>query len=86
MTVLFTFAEHFSCFDRLYYPANPFYTFAVAAVNFANQVYDVAEGNSLVQLILTLSNPSSYNFTIRVLTTDGSATGKLLYYCRWLCV
>ena len=53
-------------------------TFAVAAVNFANQVYDIVEGTGLVQLMLTLSNPSSYNNTIRVLNADGSATGKLL--------
>ena len=61
-------------------------TFAVAAVNFANQVYDIVEGTGLVQLMLTLSNPSSYGNTIRVLSADGSATGKLLAsYMLYLC-
>ena len=60
-------------------------TFVVAAVNFANQVYDIVEGSDLVQLILTLSNPSSYNITIQVLTTEGSATGRILTYILYKC-
>ena len=47
-----------------------------ATVSFSHPTYDVNEGNGLVQLILTLTNPSSSVINLQVLNTDGSATGK----------
>ena len=49
---------------------------ADASVSFTYSTFNVNEGNGPVQLMLTLTNPSSNVVNIQVLDTDGSATSK----------
>ena len=42
-------------------------------------MYNVDEDNGPAQLVLVLSNPSSSDITVQVVTEDGSATGE---YCN----
>ena len=49
----------------------------VASSDFDKSVYSVDEGNGVVQVGLVLSDPSSFDITVQVFTTDGSATGNL---------
>ena len=49
-------------------------------VNFEQITYNVAEANGLVNPVLVLSNPSSTNITVEILSTEGSATGKYSVY------
>jgi len=44
-------------------------------VNFSQEIYVVDEDNGLVQLELIFSNPSSFDITIQVMTTDTTAVG-----------
>ena len=46
---------------------------------FNQSMYNVDEDNGPAQLVLVLSNPSSSDITVQVITEDGSATGK---YCN----
>ena len=46
------------------------------SVKFNQSAYSVNEGNEVLQIVLVLSNPSSTDITVEVLSTDGSATGK----------
>ena len=52
---------------------------------FNQSMYNVDEDDGPAQLILVLSNPSSSDITVQVITEDGSATGE--YYncvtCFW---
>ena len=48
---------------------------------FSEIIYSVNENAGPAQPVLVLSNPSSSNITVEVLTTDGSATGE---YCSIL--
>ena len=48
-------------------------------VNFDQSTYSIDEDKGSVQLLLELSNPSTTDITIRVFSSDGSATGKDLY-------
>ena len=53
--------------------------FVIATIVMFNQsVYNVDEDTGPAQLILVLSNPSSSDITVQVVTEDGSATGE---YC-----
>ena len=45
-------------------------------VSFSQPAYSVDESLTLVQSMLTLTNPSSTDLTVDVLTTDLSALGK----------
>ena len=45
-------------------------------LSFKLSTYIINESDELVELVLLLSNPSSTDITLQVLTTDGSATGK----------
>ena len=49
-------------------------------VNFEQITYNIAEANGLVNPVLVLSNPSSTNITVEILSTEGSATGKYSVY------
>ena len=44
-------------------------------ITFNQSTYSVDEDDGPVQPVLVLSNPSSTNITVKVLSTDGSATG-----------
>ena len=46
---------------------------------FNQSMYNVDEDDGPAQLILVLSNPSSSDITMQVVTEDGSATGE---YCN----
>ena len=48
-------------------------------MNFDQSTYSIDEDKGSVQLLLELSGPSETRITIRVFSTDGSATGKDLY-------
>ena len=53
--------------------------FYVAAVVSLNQLtYSVNEDNTLLQPTLILTNPSSTDITIEVLSANGSAFGKYI--------
>ena len=53
--------------------------FALATIVMFNQsMYNVDEDTGPAQLILVLSNPSSSDITVHVVTEDRSATGE---YC-----
>ena len=55
-------------------------------MNFGQSVYTIGEDKRLVQLALILSNPSTTDITIRVLSDDGSATGETLIICIMITV
>lgn len=52
-------------------------------VCFSELAFNVHEENGLAQLILILTNPSSVDIHVRVLNTDGTATGKLDVMNLW---
>ncbi|XP_065895682.1 sodium/calcium exchanger 1-like [Dysidea avara] len=63
-------------------------------ITFNQSTYTINEDDGLVTIVLILSNPSTTDITVQVLTTDGSATGeygigevydKLQYYNRRRC-
>ena len=45
-------------------------------IEFENSSYYVYESTELVQLVLLISNPSSFPYTVLVTANDGSATGE----------
>ena len=45
-----------------------------AVVNFSQSMYSVNEDDTMIQLMLILSNPSSTDFTVNVLNTDESTS------------
>ena len=55
-----------------------YYTIIDATVSFEQQTYTVEEAEEMVVLTLVLSNPSSTDISIEVLSIDGSTTGKQL--------
>ena len=58
--------------------------FVLATIVMFNQsMYNVDEDTGPAQLILVLSNPSSSDITVQVITEDGSATGE---YCNIILV
>ena len=70
----------------------PFYV--APTITFNQSTYTINEDDGLVTIVLILSNPSTTDITVQVLTTDGSATGeygigevydKLQYYNRRRC-
>ena len=56
---------------------NPYPNLAIT-VMFGQTMYSVNEEGGPAQIELVLSNPSSFDITIEVFNTDGSATGE--YY------
>ena len=55
---------------------------------FDQTFHHVHEDAELVQIVLILSNPSSFSFAVQVTNTDGSAAGE---YCSiminyWYCI
>ena len=56
-----------------------FFYVLVTTVMFNQSMYNVEEDDGPAQLILVLSNPSSSDIAVQVITEDGSATGK---YCN----
>ena len=50
--------------------------YPVITITFSEATYNVDENAGAAQLLLVLSNPSSIAFTVQVLNTNGSATGK----------
>ena len=51
------------------------FTIAIT-VTFNQSTYSVDEDNGLVQPVLILSNPSSTDITVQVITDDNTATGE----------
>ena len=47
-----------------------------AAITFGQSSYNIGEDRVSIQLQLFLSNPSSTNFTVELISTDGSAAGN----------
>ena len=45
-------------------------------VRFSQSTYRINEHDGSATFTLALSNPSSFNITVQVLSMDGSATGK----------
>ena len=43
---------------------------------FSQSIYHTNEHDGSVKVTVALSNPSSFNITVQVLSMDGSATGK----------
>ena len=43
---------------------------------FKHSLYSVDEGDTIVNPVLVLSNPSVNDITVQLFNTDGSATGK----------
>ena len=50
--------------------------YIAATVSFGQSAYSVIENNGQIPLMLTLSNPSSTDITVEVLSIDESAIGK----------
>ena len=50
-------------------------------MSFQKPSYSVDEHDGFIRLLLLLSDPLSFDVTIKVLTTDGSATGELWSDC-----
>ena len=46
------------------------------AVSFNQLIYTVNEADRLLEVLLVLSNPASFDVTVTVFNTDGSAIGK----------
>ena len=57
------------------------YHLLATTVMFSEIIYSVNENTGPAQPVLVLSNPSSSNITVEVLSSDGSATGE---YCSIL--
>lgn len=51
------------------------YISVVISVNFSKSTYKINESNGTACLVLVLSDPSSFDITIQVNSTDGLATG-----------
>ena len=47
-------------------------------VSFSQSTYTVGEDDGVVQPVLVLSNPSSTDITVQVISTDNTATGKVI--------
>lgn len=52
------------------------FIFVAATVSFEQSTYNVNEDDKVAILVLLVSNPVSKRLNIRLLATDGSATGK----------
>ena len=53
-----------------------FFYILATIVMFNQLMYNVDEDAGPAQLVLVLSNPSSSDITVQVITEDGSATGE----------
>ena len=51
-----------------------------------NGTYSVNEDAGIVQPLLTLSNPSSFNETVEVRTSDFDAYGTYTGFCMYICI
>ena len=58
-----------------------FYFLVVITVRFNNATYTVDEDAGIIQPLLVLSNPSSLNETVLVISTDVTATGMINCTC-----
>ena len=54
--------------------------YTAATVTFSQLSYTAREDIGFIQLELFLSNPSSTNTTVELISTDGSATGNYKYF------
>ena len=52
------------------------HTYTAITLNFSQSSYSVNEDDGVVQLELILSNPSSTDFTIQVISNSTTALGK----------
>ena len=52
------------------------YTHIVVVVSFNQSAYSVDEDDGLALPVLVVNGSSAVNFTVQVMTTDGSATGN----------
>ena len=55
-----------------------FFHLLAATVSFEQLAYIADEDDEKVEPVLALSNPSSFDITVQVFSTNGSATGKQL--------
>jgi len=61
--------------------------FLVATMMFQRSTYQVIEGDGSAQPVLTLSNPSSTDIAVQILSKDKSATGIIrLQDSEWLSI
>ena len=51
------------------------YHYLVVAVRFSQSSYKINESSGIVQLLLILSNPSSFNETVSLINNDHTAKG-----------
>jgi len=54
-------------------------------ISFDELIYHVDESNGTVELMITLSNPSSANITVQVVSNDITATSKFIHKSIILC-
>ena len=54
------------------------YYYVVVAVRFNQSSYSISESSRSVQLLLILSNPSSFNETVSLINTDHTANGMYM--------
>ena len=52
--------------------------FAVVVINFNQSMYTVTEDNGPAQIVLTLSNPSMFDITIRIIDFNDSLSGIVM--------
>ena len=48
--------------------------------------YSVNENDGIVQVLLTLSNPSSFNESVEIRTIEDIAEGMLTFICMYVCM
>ena len=51
------------------------YHYVVVVVRFNQSSYNINESSGIIQLLLILSNPSSFNETVSLINTDHTAEG-----------
>ena len=51
------------------------YHYVVVVVRFNQSSYNINESSGIIQLLLILSNPSSFNETVSLINTDHTAKG-----------
>ena len=60
-----------------------YFLYAVVAVSFNQRIYTVNEADRLLEVLLVLSNSASFDVTVTVFNTDGSAIGKEIWTCKF---
>ena len=80
--IWYIFIHTYTFWDQLsvYLPVVIIY-YAAITVIFSQTMYSVNENTGPAQPVLVLSEPLSFNITVEVYNTDGSATGE---YCSIL--